>query len=56
MYLKLKKTTYEELLLNANKADMALATYINQILDHKIIQQGSENEQHGQRVSATECK
>lgn len=56
MYLKLKKATYEELLINANNADMALATYINQILDHKIIQQGSKNEQHGQRISATECK
>lgn len=55
MYLKLKKETYARLIDNANHADMALAAYINQILEQKIIQQGSKNEQYGDRSSAREC-
>lgn len=40
MYLKLKKATYEQLLDNANNAGMALASYINLILEQNTIQQG----------------
>lgn len=40
MYLKLKKATYEQLLDNANNIDMALASYINLILEQNTIQQG----------------
>lgn len=40
MYLKIKQNIYERLLTEANNADMALASYINKLLEHKTIQQG----------------
>jgi hypothetical protein len=42
MYLKLKRKTYEKLLDRSNNAGMALASYINQILEQNTIQQGRE--------------
>ena len=41
MYLKLKQSTYDQLLEYANNFDMALASYINLILEENIIQQGN---------------
>lgn len=40
MYLKLKQRTYERLMTEANDADMALASYINKLLENKTIHQG----------------
>lgn len=53
MYLKLKKATYEQLLDNANNIDMALASYINLILEQNTIQQGKAIDE---RMDSTKSK
>jgi len=55
MYLKLKKATYEKLLDRSNNAGMALASYINQILEQNTIQQGREIHERMDSVEGTNC-
>lgn len=43
MYLKIRDETYEKLIQEANENGMSLAGYINQILEKKLLQQGSQN-------------
>lgn len=43
MYLNLNRHTYQKLLDRANQEDLPLATYINQLLEKQITQQGVKN-------------
>ncbi len=56
MYLSLKQTIYEQLLREANQADMPLASYINQLLEQKITQQGVEHGCYGGAGSRSQQK
>lgn len=47
MHLNLRQHTYQKLLERANQNDLPLASYINQILEQQITQQGVKHEHDG---------
>lgn len=47
MHLNLKQSTYQKLLERANQKDLPLASYINQILEQQITQQGVKHGHNG---------
>lgn len=53
MYLKLNQSTYQQLLDRANREDLPLATYINQLLEKQITQQGVKHG-HGKHTGHRE--